>query len=123
MRHKLLRRPEAAKVLLGILPVIRSTLADPTAPVDDDWEPNANHCLKTAIEWKDLRPILDGPEEAKRMIAARIVAFMHSQSAHPADVIARLPVPVSERDVLAGALRALLPGKGYQPRWLRPRRR
>ena len=75
MRNRILRAPEAAKLLLSILPVLRTRGSTEIGAITVEREVRASCFLREAIETQDLEPLLDAPEEVRVMVARRITAF------------------------------------------------
>jgi hypothetical protein len=107
MRSRIVRAPEAAQLLLGLLPILRVSPNKniPTATLDNDL--HTTRLVDWAIKGESLELILEASEDDRVMLARRIQAFALMAYHDPKEIIGRVPAGADERARLFVAMQAI----------------
>lgn len=112
-RTKVLRAPEAAKLLLSLLPLLRG--AEDGEIAGDELHDGlaATHRVSDAIKAESLEPLMGANSPIKAILARRIYAFAMTAGSDAKRIIARIPPNVDERAPLFAAMHALCHQAGF----------
>lgn len=107
MRARHLRAKQAAKLLLGLIPLLKrsDTLSEPTTLLVDM---GVSYALKMIIEQDDIGLLATIHPETAAQISNRITSFAISSHNAPNRIIETLPGDADERAMLYASMRAIM---------------